>query len=71
MKIVFVLEHSYKNEDHEDIEMIGVYSSKEKAEKTVRKFKKLPGFKCYPDGFNIDKYIIEEDNWIEGFGEEI
>jgi hypothetical protein len=69
MKSVFVLEHSYEDNQHEDTKMIGVYSSQEKAKETIKKFKKLPGFKEYPNGFNIDEYEIDEDNWTEGFGE--
>lgn len=47
--------------------MIGVYSSKEKAEEVVGKYKKLPGFRYYQDGFNIDEYVVDRDNWTEGF----
>ncbi len=69
MKSVFILLHERKKDlDNEDVKIIGIYSTKEKAEKTIDKFKKLPGFKDYPDSFNIDEYELDKDNWTEGFG---
>jgi len=71
MKSVFLLLHVREDgPDDEDIKAIGIYSTREKAEKTIDKYKKenLPGFKDYPDGFNITKYELDKDHWTEGFG---
>ena len=43
------------------------YSTKEKAEKAMENYKKLPGFKDFLDGFNIDEYEINKKCWSEGF----
>lgn len=68
MKSVFLLQHCYEIDGVEDIKTIGIYSSKEKAEGVVKKYKDLPGFRDYSeDCFYIDEYQIDHDNWTEGF----
>jgi len=69
MKRVFVLFHSYENDDGYDEEkMIGVYSSEEKAKETIEKLKNVEGFCDYPvDCFGIDEYEIDKDHWVGGF----
>ena len=63
---VFLLYHINElNED--DCKLIGVYSSKEKAEKAKQKSLLLPGFLNSPNSFLIDKYNLDEDHWQEGF----
>lgn len=64
---VFLLQHSYENENTEVTKIIGIYSSREKAELTVKEYKSLPGFRDYPDSFFIDKYEVDKNNWEEGF----
>jgi hypothetical protein len=73
MKYVYVLQHSYEYEYEGDlfdeIKMIGVFSSKEKAQEVIDKYKLLPGFKDYSiDCFHIDKFEINKiSEWEEGF----
>ena len=69
MKKVFILQHSYELPDtgEKETRFIGVYSSKEKAEKAIERLSKQPGFKEFPDHFYIDEYGIDQDNWSEGF----
>lgn len=69
MKSVFVLQHSYDSSEtgEEETKLIGVYSSKDKAEKTIEKLSKQPGFKDFPNYFYIDEYGIDQDHWEEGF----
>ncbi|MDQ1236450.1 hypothetical protein QE450_003948 [Paenibacillus sp. SORGH_AS306] len=64
---VFLLQHSYEVNGVEHSKIIGIYSSREIAEFTIIKYKKLPGFKDYPYEFFIDEYELDEDNWEEGF----
>jgi hypothetical protein len=74
MKSVFILQHErQKDLDNEDVKIIGIYSTREKAEKTIDNYikKNLPGFKDYPDSFNITKYELDKDHWTEGFGIDI
>lgn len=69
MKTVFILRHSYELSDtgKEETKFIGVYSSKEKAEKAIERLSKQPEFRDFPDYFYIDEYEIDQDNWCEGF----
>ena len=68
MDVVYILWHSYEDDEHEDSKLIGVYSNQELAESAKQKVVNQPGFKTYPEGFIIDKYAINQDHWMEGFG---
>ena len=69
MRSVFILQHSYESSitGEEETKLIGAYSSKEKAEKAIERLSKQPGFKDLPEYFSVDEYVIDEDNWTEGF----
>lgn len=68
MDSVFVLQHVHTQDDGtEDVKFIGVYSSREKAQEAVKRLTRLPGFADEPDGFHIDEYRIDQDQWAEGF----
>jgi hypothetical protein len=67
MQSVFLLQHSYELDGCDETKVIGVYSSKEKAETVACKYKNLPGFKEHPDCFYIDEYLIDKNYWEEGF----
>ena len=60
-KIVYVLTHRYVDEEgFEDEKLIGIFSSKEIAEKNLIKYKILPGFRNYPAGFSIEEYTVDQ-----------
>ena len=67
MEYIFFLQHNYEDDEYEIVTDIATYSSLEKAEEAVKKFRENPKFKDYPDGFNIDRYKIDESEWGEGF----
>ena len=68
-------------DDVEDIKFLGVFSTKEKAEKAIQMLSKQPGFKDFPkiiddndiendviEGFYIIKVVVDEiAEWKEGF----
>ena len=68
-------------DDVEDIKFLGVFSTKEKAEKAIQILSKQPGFKDFPkliddndienddiEGFYIIKVVVDEIAvWKEGF----
>ena len=69
MKSVFLLAHTHHMPDgNDDEKLLGVYSSRKLAElKRDNKYSILPGF-SEPDGeFVIDEYVIDQDNWEEGY----
>jgi hypothetical protein len=78
--IVYSLEHvvDYAG-DMESVKTIGIYSSREKAAQAIDRLKDKPGFCENPllfnpaederaSGFIIDAYVLDVDNWSEGFG---
>lgn len=68
MTSVFVLQHILVLEgDVEDVKFIGVYSSREKAEAAVTRLSRHPGFSEASDGFHVDEYRVDQDQWAEGF----
>ncbi|MGE4545957.1 MAG: hypothetical protein AB7D06_17855 [Pedobacter sp.] len=66
---VFLLYHTHHLPDGEqDDKLLGVYSSREKAEnKIAGKYRLLPGFSEQDGEFTINEYFIDKDNWEEGF----
>lgn len=68
MTSVFVLQHAHEMADGtEDVKFIGVYSSRQKAREAVTRLSRVPGFSEAPDGFHIDEYRLDEDQWAEGY----
>lgn len=65
---VFVLQHVHRfADDDESVKFIGVYSSEEAARAAVGRLALQPGFRETADGFHIDRYTLDEDEWTEGF----
>ena len=71
MKKVYILQHSYpigEDGDYDETKLIGIYSSRESAEKAIQQYSTLPGFRDYPlDCFCIDQYELDKNHWTEGF----
>lgn len=65
---VYLLEHSRIDGEEENYKTLGIFSSIEKAEAAIQLLKGKPGFKDYPDGFNIDRYEVDKIFWVDGFG---
>lgn len=80
MDSVFLLEHlHFRNGDEEDAKTLGVYSSRALAVEAVERFRLPPGFRDTPEmadpskpdmaeGFYIDEYEVNQNNWSEGVG---
>jgi hypothetical protein len=65
---VFLLMHVHElTPEQEDIKTIGIYSTEAQAKAAEARAKLLPGFAEAPDGFHIDAYELDEDNWVEGY----
>ena len=68
MTDVFLVHHTKPlPDDEEDVKLLGVFSSEEKAQHTVDFARSLPGFSETPDCFSIDKYQVDRRAWTEGF----
>jgi hypothetical protein len=67
-KTHFVLQHVHViNDGEEDVKLIGVYSTRERAEQAVARLRSQPGFCDTPEGFSIDEYPVDQDHWTEGY----
>jgi hypothetical protein len=64
---VFVLHHSYEADGCDETKLIGIYSSKTKAEDAIKRLADQPGFREHPADFSIDPYRLDVDHWAEGF----
>ena len=65
---VYVLQLVHSERDGmEDVKVIGVYSSAEKAQAAIRGLSRVPGFSDFADGFHIDEYELDKDQWQEGY----
>lgn len=70
MTSVYVVQHTHAREGgDEDVKFIGVYSSRDKADEAVARLSRQPGFSDTPDGFSVDEYRLDQDQWAEGFVE--
>lgn len=67
MNHVFLLQHVIESDDNEYIKTIGIFSSEDIARSVIDDIKNNPGFKDYPEGFVIDKYILNKVFWGDGF----
>jgi len=68
VKTVFVVQHVRRFSDgREDVKLIGVYTSQTLAQQAVGRFGLLEGFRDHPNGFSIDRYVVDHDYWAEGF----
>jgi hypothetical protein len=51
----------------DDVKLLGIYSTRERAEERMRRARLLPGFRDEPECFHVEGYEIDEDTWTEGF----
>ena len=65
---VYLLWHTHELEDGESSEkLLGAYSTEEKATSRIASARKLPGFREAPAGFEVAPYVVDRDEWVEGF----
>lgn len=67
--IVFALLHVHIMPDgEEDIKGIGYYHSETDALEARSRAVKLLGFKDAPDGFRVERHVVDEDNPRKDYG---
>ena len=68
MTSVYLLQHARPSPNgHEEVKLIGIYSSRQRAEAAIERLRSQPGFAGIPDGFTLDEYDLDRDHWAEGF----
>jgi hypothetical protein len=62
MKKVYIITHKHVfPHGQTDGQLIGIEATRQEAEATVEKYKKLPGFCEQPDNFSIEEFEIDKD----------
>jgi len=70
IEFVYLLWHTHIDENldgGEDVKLMGVYSTREKAEEALSRSKHLKGFKDFTKGFDISACRLDKDQWTSGF----
>ena len=65
---VYLLDHFRNEVELDGFKIIGIFSSRLEAEKAMSLLKEKPGFKDYPENFNIGCYELDKVFWVDGFG---
>lgn len=65
---VFVLHHIHQmTPEQDDVKLIGIYSTYERAQSAQDRTSRLDGFRDAHGGFQIDEYDVDVDCWTEGY----
>ena len=67
---MYLLEHAYgygENLEHTETKTLGIYESREIAEKAISKYKLLPEFNKYDECFFDSEHELNVGSWSEGF----
>ena len=69
MATVYLLQHVHEFEDgHENVKLIGVFSSEALAQTARRQVADQPGFRDLPEGFCISEHEVDgRIGWPEGY----
>jgi hypothetical protein len=69
MKTVYLLHHVHEFDDgHEDVKLIGVFSTEALARAAQERVAGQPGFRDCPEGFEINEQRVDEwIGWQEGY----
>lgn len=70
-RFVYVLQYSYESEEihaHTQNKLLGVFSTKLKAQMAIEKCSDFSNFKnCSIECFAINKYKVDKGEWTTGF----
>ncbi|MEO7734186.1 MAG: hypothetical protein ABIY55_24700 [Kofleriaceae bacterium] len=65
---VWLAWHELDSDGASELKLIGVFSTRARAEAAVDARRGKPGFVDHPDGFEIASYVIDRDGaWLDGF----
>ena len=66
--MIWLAWHETETDGCTEFKLIGVFSTRERAEAAVELRRGKPGFSDQPDGFEIASYVIDRDTgWPDGF----
>ena len=64
---VFLVWHSHDLDEEMDYKLLGVFSTRDRADQRVARARVAEGFRDHPDNFVVDMYELDKDTWVEGF----
>jgi homoserine kinase type II len=65
---VWLAWHEHESDGASELKLVGVFSTRERAEAAIEARRGKPGFVDHPDGFEISSYVIDGDAaWLDGF----
>jgi hypothetical protein len=68
MEAVFILHHVRADDEHgDDVKLIGAYRTEGDARAATERLSGQPGSVDHPEGWQIDRYVLNHDQWSEGF----
>jgi hypothetical protein len=68
MEAVFILHHVRSDDEYgDDAKLIGAYQTESDAKAATVRLSSQPGFVDHPHGWQIDRYVLGQDHWAEGF----
>lgn len=67
MATVHVLFHTTETELDDQDRLVAVSTDREEAESVLELLRSKSGFRESPNGWVIDEYVLDEDNWTGGF----
>ncbi len=66
-KVYLVLHTSDVNQEYEDVKMIGVFSSRNRADQVITDLKTKPGFEEAKRGFTVEELEVDAVEWKDGY----
>ena len=65
---VWIAWHEYERDGCSEFKLIGVFSTRERAEAAIDARRHKPGFADHPEGFQIVSCVVDRDTeWLDGF----
>ncbi|MEV0234147.1 hypothetical protein [Nonomuraea sp. NPDC050786] len=58
---------SAREDDGDDVKLLGVYSTPDRVKQRISTARNLPGFRDEPDCFWYAEYEVDEDAWVSGY----
>ncbi|CCH33872.1 hypothetical protein ABZ816_08615 [Actinosynnema sp. NPDC047251] len=58
---------SWDEEEGDDVKLLGVYSTENRAHERIERARTTPGFADEPNCFMVERYVVDQDTWTEGF----
>jgi hypothetical protein len=66
---VFLAAHVFEYPDgHDNVRIIGVFSSNRKARAAIRQVREKPGFRERKRKFEVSRCVLDTVDWTEGYG---